>query len=776
VKPLENVLKSCSSLYLQQHANDPVAWQPWSERVFDMAKERNCLVFLSIGFASCHWCHQMGRHCFQDSKIAQLLNEHFIAVKVDREERPDLDAKYGKFIESIHSKRGWPMSVFLDSSKTPLFGDFYMSADQFQILLSEIIESPEKVVEKYQKKKSGEASKEIDEKSASPGEFDLKKTLFTVINQLSFSYDSQYGGFHESGGAKFPHACTLNALLDLSVYYVDASSGKVDDSVNYYLAGVAVDIVTSTLRNMCSRGIFDHVGGGFHRYTEDTEWSVPHFEKMLNDQALLLNLYLDAYTQTGDLLFAYVARKIISYCLETLKQDNQPLFYSAQSAESKDANSGEMVEGDYYFWSREHVASSLDETKAKTFEELFSASGKCLHLRNQLFSEQDIQQLDLLTGELKSFRNRTRPHPERDEKFILSWNALMVSSLIKASAVFENNRYLEIAISAMNEIKSTLFDGKTLYHCVGVDGFCIDFACTIQSSLDLFEMLGDSTWLQFAIELQTIQNKKFWKDEFFSPSEISRDDPLDWDYFRDRAEPSFLSVSVKNLNRIYAICHDPIHKSMADQLFASFRKSIVQQRGYFSKCCQALLQFSNSSVDVCRFVISGNYNPADAHKLWLNSLFKERLPSKAVIQIPSTEHLSRLKLHLFASEVEYYDSYLLSDGPGPVVFFCRGSMCLAPAKKMPALRKALDSSAAQGKMRDLKPSDNIWSLLKRNDLEFLVKILDSLKVSNVTADSTVFCLFHALILCLKAFKQKMASLHCFGFVRLLETSMWLMHC
>ena len=420
-----------TSPYLLQHAHNPVDWYPWGDEAFERAKKEDKPVFLSIGYSTCHWCHVMERESFEDEEVARILNEHFVSIKVDREQRPDVDAIYMNAVVMTTGSGGWPLSVFLTPEGKPFYGGTYFPPEaafgrpSFRRILQSIAKAWKSKREELIQS-AGKLTEYLQDSAAPPERETLSPAMLDkAFEQLHATFDSANGGF--GSAPKFPQPTTLWMLL---CYWYRTGNTE------------ALRMVTTTLDALAKGGIHDHIGGGFHRYATDARWLVPHFEKMLYDQALLARVYLQAYQVTGNSLYADVARGIFDYVLRDMS-DPAGGFYSAEDADSD----GE--EGTFYLWNAEQIAAVLDQDQARLFNTYYGVTeegnfdkGKTIlnitSSTEQLAKEFGMSPAGiadtLATGRRKIFEARAkRNRPHRDEKVITAWNGLMISAFAKAA-------------------------------------------------------------------------------------------------------------------------------------------------------------------------------------------------------------------------------------------------------------------------------------------------------------------------------------------------------
>lgn len=519
---MTNKLYLESSPYLLQHANNPVNWYPWSEEAFEIAKNNNLPILLSIGYSSCHWCHVMQHESFEDEKIAQLMNDKFVNIKVDREERPDIDDIYMSAVQTMTGQGGWPLTVFLTPEGLPFFGGTYFPPRprHGHPAFPQILEA---VSDAYANRredliKSGESLlRNMQTFTFSDGD----STGFTeidaidIVTKLNDQHDVEFGGFGE--GMKFPNSMALDFLLR---YY----STTLESSV--------LDMIRNSADKMLLGGIFDHIGGGFHRYTTDREWRVPHFEKMLYDNALLSKFFLNLYQVTKDETYKSVGLKTIEYiCRDMLSE--QGLFYSAEDADSD----GE--EGLFYTWTMKELQSFLDKSDISLIQEIFTITEKpnfenrsILHMNSKKsmsrFLLYDINK-DTAIKKLKSklFSTRSpRVKPFKDTKSILSWNSLMIQSICEAYLITGDEKYKKIAIQNAKTWLNAFEDFGGLIRSinnqlVSGSGYLEDYSYFINACISLHEITLDLFWLEKAKDITDQMLDLFWDEgekRFFDTS------------------------------------------------------------------------------------------------------------------------------------------------------------------------------------------------------------------------------------------------------------------
>lgn len=563
-----NHLKGEKSPYLIQHVKNPVDWYPWGDEAFQKARRENKPIFLSIGYSTCHWCHVMARESFEDEEMAQLINEVFVPVKVDREEHPDVDSTYMAACQIMTGQGGWPLTVFMTSDLKPFFAGTYFPRDdsELSIGLRSIVLNLKDMWKKNKNQLFESADKITDAlnqiTSTKIGELPAESTLQRAYESLSSSF-SEYGGFGTS--QKFP---SPNLLIYLLRYH--EKTGEKG----------ALDMVEETLMAMRMGGIWDHVGFGFHRYTVDPKWLVPHFEKMLYDQAQLTMVCLEAYQVTGKDEYREMVEKILEYVLRDMTAEEGG-FFSAEDAESQG------VEGKFYLWSQKEIKEILDPDDFKLFTRIYQVKerGNYLDERTGLFTGENIlhlekplettaEEMGLNPDELKDkmdtilstlFKERKkRVHPSKDDKVLTDWNGLMVTALSQAGRVLKEKRYTEAALKAVEFIKSNLYQDGKLYHRyrdgeVKVEGYLEDYAFLVWGLLELYQTTLDSSWMEWAYELNQVTLDKYLDKEnggFYQISEDKKEVLMRKKDHHDSALPSGNGITLLNLQKLARILED----------------------------------------------------------------------------------------------------------------------------------------------------------------------------------------------------------------------------
>ncbi|EMA45214.1 thioredoxin domain-containing protein [Halococcus saccharolyticus] len=555
-----NRLEEEGSPYLRQHADNPVNWQPWDDDALAAARERDVPIFLSIGYSACHWCHVMEDESFEDEAVAERLNDDFVPIKVDREERPDLDRLYQTICGMVSGQGGWPLSVWLTPDGRPFYVGTYFPRDAkrgqpgFLDLLDSIAESWEddrEDVEGRADQWAGAMAGELEATPEQPGDPPGSDLLETAAQQAVESADREYGGFGR--GQKFPQTGRLHLLMRAA----ERTGRAVFD-----------EVARETLDAMADGGLRDHVGGGFHRYTTDREWTVPHFEKMLYDNAELVRAYLAGYRRTEAERYAEVARETLGFVERELHHPDGG-FFSTLDAQSED-ESGEHEEGAFYVWTPDEVHDAVDdEFAADLFCERYGVTetGNFEDGTTVLTLSADIEDLadehDTTAEEIEAELERAREtvfaaraeraRPARDEKILAGWNGLMISAFAEAGLTLDA-RFADTAVTALDFIREHLWDDeeKRLQRRykdedVKIDGYLEDYAFLARGALNCYEATGDVDHLAFALDLARTIETEFWDSEeetlYFTPqtgeSLVARPQELD-----DQSTPSSTGVAV----------------------------------------------------------------------------------------------------------------------------------------------------------------------------------------------------------------------------------------
>lgn len=682
-KKYSNRLKDQKSPYLLQHANNPVDWYPWGKEAFQKARKENRAVFLSIGYSTCHWCHVMEEESFENLEIAELLNQHFISIKVDREERPDLDNIYMQSVLAMTGGGGWPLSLFLTPEGKPFYGGTYFPPQDkygrpgFKSLLLAIADAW-----KYKQPEILGAITEVQQrldlqvKGIRPGQTS-ESILKSAFQNFSSKYDSTYGGFGQA--PKFPMAHSLSFLL--TYWY------RYDENQ-------ALEMAEKTLQKMAGGGIYDHLGSGFHRYSTDQSWLVPHFEKMLYDQAILSKAYLEAYQVTKNELYSQVAREIFEYVNRDMTHPKGG-FYSAQDADS------EGKEGKFYVWKPEEVKKILGEKDAQLFCEIFDITEagnfeereSILHLEKPLellakihnLSQEELKEF-LGSAKAKLFQVReNRIHPHTDDKILTDWNGLMIASLAYGYQVLGEEKYLRAAErSASFILKNLQQNGRLLKHyregAAAVPGYLDDYAFFVQGLIELYQASFNPDWLKEAVRLTEDMLKLFWDEEnsgfFFSGTDseklISRTKEI-----YDGAIPSGNSVAIYDLLRLGKLTMNQEYIDRAEQALKSFAGTISSNPSAYSQMLIALDFYLGPTKEI---VIAGDSK--QTHKM-IERVNSHYLPRKVILFSPAGAAGKGIQ-----SLVPFLQNMAPQDGD-PTAYVCENFICQLPTKDLTKLDQLL---------------------------------------------------------------------------------------
>jgi uncharacterized protein len=701
-----NNLINEKSPYLLQHAYNPVEWHPWNENTFALAKKENKPIFLSVGYSTCYWCHVMEREVFENEEIAKLMNKYFVNVKVDREERPDVDRVYMSALQAMTGSGGWPMSMFLTPELKPFYGATYIPPKAkygragFEDVIAqvhevwvkkekEVIESSEKITDNLQRAIDTKANDNKDDDSKLGKS--ILENAFTIIQTI---YDEEYGGFRS--GNKFPRPVVFNFLLDYYYHTKEFAS---------------LDMVSFSLKKMYEGGMYDHLAGGFHRYSVDNIWRVPHFEKMLYDQAQLITTYTNTFLVTKNKFYLFVAEDTVHYVLENLKSKDGG-FYSAEDAESaldKD-KPNEKAEGAYNLWQKDEIENILGKEDAEIFNFYFGVEhhGNTLNdphevfgTKNVLFIANDIfdtakkfgktpEEIAKIIDESRSrlLQERIkRPKPHLDDKILTSWNGLMISALAAIYKATDNKEYLKAAEDTADFIRNNLYDEqkKTLLHRyrdseARFSGTLEDYAFLISGLIDLYEVTFEVKYLQFAIELNEIAIEKFYDNEtggFFDVAIETEDVFLKTKDIYDGAEPSGNSVQIMNLFRLGYMTDNKILIEKGESSLKLFSDDL--SRLPFSSpqllCDLSFMLFSPKEI-----IVTGNPDDAKTKEL-IKCIDEIFIPNKVLLH--SSEELEKISPFI---------KNIISDTKGESrVFVCENYQCNLPTDDTEKLKTLLNS-------------------------------------------------------------------------------------
>ena len=690
-----NKLAFEKSPYLLQHAENPVNWYPWGDEAFKKAQEENKPIFLSIGYSTCHWCHVMAHESFEDAEVAKLMNEAFISIKVDKEERPDIDKMYMTVCQLMTNSGGWPLTIIMTPDKKPFFaGTYFPKVSRFGgIGLIDLIKRV-KDLWKNKKDEAYKASEKItnallDITVENPGLKIDEKTLQSAFKVLSSRYDVRNGGF--GGAPKFP---TPHNLLFLLRFW--KRTGNKD----------ALTMVEKTLRAMRNGGVYDHIGFGFHRYSTDPEWLVPHFEKMLYDNALLAIAYLEVYQATKNPDYSKTAIEIFTYILRDMRSPEGG-FYSAEDADS------EGEEGKFYVWSSTEIEKILDKDEADLIKKVFNiedagnyleeatnkkTGANIIHLKESIvnlsdqfnFTEQELRvKLELIREKLFNVRAE-RIHPHKDDKILTDWNGLMIAAFARGARVLCEPMYLKVAKQAIEFILSNLRkpDGRLLHRYRDgnneIDAYLDDYAFLIWGLLELYESTFDTFYLKTAIDLNKTQIEHFWDENiggFFFTADYGEKLLTRQKEIYDGAVPSGNSVSMLNLLKLAQLTWDHDLEQKADYLNRVFAESVKNNTTAYSNLMVAIDFALGPTYTV---VIAGDTNSEDTKEM-LDAIRENFIPNKSLIFLP-TEQSSPEILEI-AEFAKYYEQV---DGK-TAAYICINQTCKPATNQINKMLEMLDS-------------------------------------------------------------------------------------
>ena len=689
----QNQLVEESSPYLLQHANNPVNWHPWGPEAFSKAQQQDKPIFLSSGYATCHWCHVMAHESFEDEEIAAMMNRAFINIKVDREERPDIDKTYMLVCQMLSGSGGWPLNVLLTPQKKPFYAATYIPKEGrhgrpgmhelipwiSQLWTNErekVQKSTDQIIQAFQKSNSFTSGDQLDSES-----------LNTAYQQFEQQFDEQYGGF--GSAPKFP---TPHNLIFLLRYYHQYGEEK------------ALRMAEQSLTQMRRGGIYDHIGLGFHRYSTDRKWLLPHFEKMLYDQAMLLMAYTEGWQCTNNQLFKQTVDDIIQY-LSRKMQHPEGGFYSAEDADSD----GE--EGKFYIWTTDEIRDTLSPAQAALAIEVFNVTEKgnykdeatgrqtgksILHLQqsiNELAEERNMDSSQL-RKELASIRRQLlekrqeRTTPLLDDKILTDWNGLVIAALAKAGRVLDNDQYIEQAKRCYKFIFNYMVKDETLYHRyrnneVGINAHADDYAFLIWGLIELYEATFSTEYLEQAVELNQQFIDHFWDDEqggFFFTAESGEELLGRKKEIYDGALPSSNSVAMLNLLRLGRITGRTNWEKMADQLHKLFASDIQQSLTGFGAALQGIAFATGKPQEI---IIAGNREDQSTQQM-LQSISSHYLPHTiCILNHPHSDLLHQL--------IPFLGDFKMKEDTA-TAYVCQNYSCQQPTTKLSEVERLLQET------------------------------------------------------------------------------------
>ena len=674
----ENKLGNESSPYLLQHAKNPVHWHAWNEESLGRAKKENKPIFLSVGYSSCHWCHVMAHESFEDDEIAKIMNENFVNIKVDREERPDLDDIYQKVCQMSTGQGGWPLSVFLTPDQRPFYvGTYFPAIDSygrpgFGSLCRQLAQSW-KEKPKDIEKAADNFLQNLDKLQQFPTPSKIDKSILdeAAINLLQIA-DVTYGGFGQA--PKFPNASNLSFMFRYSK-----------------LSGISKfeKFALLTLKKMAKGGIFDQIGGGFHRYSTDARWLVPHFEKMLYDNALLPIVYSEAYQITKDSFFRDVVNKTLDYVIREMTSSNGT-FFSAQDADTN----GE--EGQTFVWKKQEIEKILGEdsdifciyydvTDGGNFEgntilaNNISASSLGFKFNK---SESEIQSIILKCSDtLLEVRNK-REQPGKDDKVITSWNGLMISAFLTGYRITDNTKYLDVAKKSIDFFENNFEKDHILHRTFKNDesklnGYLDDYAYMANASIDMFESTSDPKYLQFATNLANHLITHFWDDSthgFFFTSDNHEKLIIRPKNNYDLSMPSGNSVAAHVLLRLHHIMQNKQFLEITTKIIEAHATAAAENPFAFGYLLNVLYLYHQKPTEIT--IIN------DKNSELISALQKKFLPESIMIIIRDSDNLNSLSKYTFFSGKEFQDDKTS-------VFVCKNFSCSLPLSDLSEIEREL---------------------------------------------------------------------------------------
>lgn len=713
-----NALAKERSPYLLQHAHNPVNWLPWGEEAFAKAKAEDKPIFLSSGYSTCHWCHVMERESFENEEVARQINENFVPVKVDREERPDVDLTYMTYVQAASGQGGWPMSVFLTPELKPFYGGTYYPPENtpgrigFKSLLTELTkvwQEDRKGIDERAQRSVDKLQEHLDGENEAVESLNHETIVQKAYDDLSGSFDYHEGGF--GGAPKFPRPTSLNLLMRIHKILAERKDHDRESESNW-----AMEMTVKTLRGMANGGMRDHVGGGFHRYSVDAYWHIPHYEKMLYDQAQLLSAYVEAWKITETAFFETIARSTVDYVKRDLRHP-QGGFFSAEDADSlSDADAAHKTEGAFYVWKAAEIDELLGKENGSIFRYAYGAR-RDGNARPESDPHGELKGLNTLyravsfkkTGEyfkksadeIKAivdeglkllFEARAkRPHPHLDDKVIAAWNGLMIGGLARAGAAFGDADMVKLAADAAQFLHDQLCTtpGKGLHRSWregerGPKGFAIDYACLIHGLLDLYEAGFDVKWLQWAVALQGEMDKLFLDPKNGGYYSVHTDMPnsvlrIKEDY--DGAEPSPNSLASLNLVRLSAMLAKDEWKKQAEKIFALFGNTLQSTSSSVPVMAMAFALDHRGKQQV---VLAGDSGTPEFQAL-AASVRKRFLPNAALL------HADGGGGQEWLAQFNEAVAGMKPVGGQAAAYVCQNFTCQAPVTTVEALEKALSA-------------------------------------------------------------------------------------
>lgn len=680
-----NALINETSPYLLQHAHNPVDWHPWGAAALAKARSEDKPILLSIGYSACHWCHVMEHESFENEAIAKLMNENFVNIKVDREERPDLDQIYMNAVQMMTGQGGWPMTMFLTPEGVPFYGGTYFPPQDrynmpgFPRVLMSVSEAYRSQPDQVANTSTAMLGELRRIGLAAPSRDVLAADLLDAsYRRMTANYDTRNGGF--GGAPKFPPAMTLEFLL-----HMHHRSGTAE----------ALEMVEYTGRKMAEGGMYDQLGGGFHRYSVDAKWLVPHFEKMLYDNALLSRLYLHLYQLTKDDLARRITEETLDYVVREMT-DSLGGFYSSQDADS------EGEEGKFFVWSKPEVVAAVGDKDSEAFCDYFNisdggnfeghnilnipASIEAVASRHNMSAEDLRAVIDRGRKTLFEIREK-RIKPGRDEKVLTAWNGLMLASFAEAAAVLEREDYRKIA-EANAEFLLTNLERDGLLLRTFKDGeaklnaYLEDYACLIEGLISLYEATGELRWLTSATRLSDTMLEQFWDPEeggFFFTGKSHEQLIVRSKDFMDNATPSGNSVAAFALQKLALLTGNENYQRHAATILRLLADQIRRHPSAFSWALCALDFYLSKPKEIA--VVAEGASPEFSDLLRV--VWGRYLPNRVIAQSTGNFVTAAERVPLLAGKEP--------QSAIPTAFVCEGYTCQAPAETAQALEKQLAS-------------------------------------------------------------------------------------
>ena len=677
---ISNRLKNETSPYLLQHASNPVDWYPWGSEALKKAEEENKPIFLSIGYSACHWCHVMAHESFENEEIVKIMNEKFVNIKVDREERPDVDALYMKALVALTGHGGWPLSMFLTPDQKPYLGGTYFppfakyNRPGFAQILQQAHDHYTGNKDQLEARAQNILQKISLENRAGKGRGVPNDQLVRgAVEILSDRFDEDFGGF--GSGMKFPEPMHYTLLL-----------------WHWAQTGDSLDILDKSLTAMAEGGLFDQLGGGFHRYSTDRQWRVPHFEKMLYDNGLLAKLFLDMFQATKQDIYQTIPRETFSWLFREMTSP-EGAFYASQDADS------EGSEGTYYTWELKEVMNLLGPKHAKVFATAYGLVARghvdgrnVLHVSERVEPLAEAESIPIFEADhiLKKAREtlfqarEKRPQPARDEKIITAWNGLMITALAHGSSVLGDSRYLDSATRCADFIWSRQWvSGKLLrVYKDGqskIDGCLDDYAYFLEGLVTLYEAGLDSRWIERAKELATTMIGEFWDEGeggFFLSGRSGEQLISKLKNPADEALPSANAIAAQALLKLGRLTGEETYIRKTEETFKSFSGMMERSPVGFTGLLSAMSAFNLPPVEV---VFAGPRDHSSFDEMW-KTLHTDYRPNKVTLwnEKESTGDLLPLAEGKTAEKGE------------PTVYLCQKNTCHAPVQTGKALDKLLD--------------------------------------------------------------------------------------